>query len=114
MERDDVRKTIEGDVAAEHLVHDALRLERNDVAGGPDRLRERDGMRADVRADVDDGSARLEERGERSELRLAPLSVEVERAPDEAVVDVEHQHAVPTGLDRDVATLHQPSPHSSA
>jgi len=54
----DIVELIEGDVAAQNLEDDTLRLECVDEAGGADELRHRKGVRTEIGADIERHVAR--------------------------------------------------------
>jgi hypothetical protein len=57
----DVGERVQRDIGAQHLVQDALGLDREHRAAWPDGLGHRDRMRADIGAGLDDRVARREE-----------------------------------------------------
>ncbi len=71
-----------------------LRLDREHLAGRAHERGEREGVGADVRADVDDLVPGDDQLGEERELELRPLSVLGERDPDRIVVPEVREPAV--------------------
>src|SRR6266404_1768328 len=76
----DIVELIEGDVAAQNLEDDTLRLECVDEAGGADELRHRKRMRTEIGADIKRHVARLKALAKQIDLAFGIFAILVEGA----------------------------------
>src|SRR5690242_6177681 len=72
--RIDVPQTVQGEIGAEELMGQALRLEHHQGTIGTQGLRDRHGVAADIGAGLDHGVARPHQLQEHLELELAILA----------------------------------------
>ena len=93
-----VGKAIGGDIAAQYLVHQALRLGRQHPAIRADALRHRHRKRTDIGAGVDGDVAGLDQPQQQLQLELGIFAVQLQAAADETIARVVEERAVPAAL----------------
>ena len=92
--RIDIRETVDGDIAAEQLIHEPLRLERVDLAARADEPREMHRMRTDIRPGLDDRIALVDQIIEEYRLAAGKLAVELDGLADVGIELVVNELAV--------------------
>ncbi len=102
--RKDIVDCVEREISAQHLEHDPLRLESNDLAAWPDKASERHREDPDIRAHFQDRHSGAGELLKEEHLVARDFTVFVQRPSNISIVDGVDHRAFAAMLEADVLT----------